>query len=397
MLKRIEKEQSGKIKVFSFDPESGSLSCSLVETNLKESELVDYLRKTEIINECDRVIINPSINGGYSAPFKIYVDITDACQMNCKHCLNNRLNGGNELSFNTLKCIADECEKLGVFYVKLGGGEPLLHPKFMETVEYFRKKGIYVSLSTNGYLIDDILGEFFKTNNIRVTVSVEGNRIIDEMIRGRGHFDVALNALEILKKHRVNTALRVTLTRYMLNREYFDELFDIARHHDVPLKVSYCRPAGLSKENECLITKNDERDYYDIMYYLNERINDYSIQMDEGMMYDQPQELDWLLYQGRMCGAANRSMHINSRAQLSPCVFMGLDYIESNSSYSFGDIEAYWVGEKGYLFKEVRNIPIPHECKACDGKCKFECLATRLHFSGKTSGYDPNCLRKRRN
>ena len=43
--------------------------------------------------------------------------------------------------------------------------------------------------------------------------------------------------------------------------------------------------------------------------------------MDEGMMFVQPVEILQKLLRGRMCGAANRSMHIDANGKVSPRIF----------------------------------------------------------------------------
>ena len=390
MLKRLEKQNDGIFKLFSFNSENGELTCQIVEPD--EQAIISSLQSAGYIGEGDRVVFNPILPDVYSAPFKIYIDITDSCQLNCKHCLTKHLNCGSELPLERLKEIADECERLGVFYVKLGGGEPLLHKNFFDVVRYFRQKGIYLSLSTNGYLVDDDMAEFLAQYNVKTTVSVEGTEKIDAFIRGEGHYDVAMNALDTLVWHNANVAMRVTLTRYLLDTDTIAELIQTAEAHNVPLKISYCRPAGSSLDNDCLITKNDHEKYLEVIKFINEQSRIHKISMDEGMMYNLPESTCKILYKGRMCGAANRSMHINTSGEISPCVFMGASYKEAGSCYAKGDINAYWSEQKGEKFRQVRSVSMPVKCQGCSRKCKYECLSTRLYFSGSFTGDDPNCL-----
>lgn len=394
MIKRLEIQDDGIIKLFSFDPKNGNLTCEILDKNIiKIQNVKSYLNDNKMLAQEDSFIFNPPIKGSYSVPLKIYIDITDACQLNCKHCLTKKLNKGNELNISTLKSIADECNKLGVFYVKFGGGEPLLHKDFFAAVQYFRSKGVFLSLSTNGYLINPQTAVFLKNNQVKTTVSVEGPKQLDEYIRGSGHYDVAISALQCLKKYDVDVSLRVTLTRYMLNRSYIDSLLNVASDFNVPLKFSYCRPAGSAIDNDCLIRYEDKDLYHNIIQYLNQKKEDHKISLDEGMMYYQPNRLDWYLYKNRICGSANRTMHINSKGQISPCVFMGPEFIEKNSNYKYGDINLYWSEKEGITFKKIRDIDMPRDCLFCTRKCKYECLATRLNVSGCFQGKDPNCLK----
>lgn len=54
------------------------------------------------------------------------------------------------MSEDTFKIIADQCGKYGAWVRVSGGGEPMLHPKAVELMEYAKKVGAKVGLITNG-------------------------------------------------------------------------------------------------------------------------------------------------------------------------------------------------------------------------------------------------------
>jgi radical SAM protein with 4Fe4S-binding SPASM domain len=53
---------------------------------------------------------------------------------------------------DTFKIIADQCGKYGAWVRISGGGEPMLHPKAIELMEYAKRVGAKVGLITNGSL-----------------------------------------------------------------------------------------------------------------------------------------------------------------------------------------------------------------------------------------------------
>ncbi len=385
-------------KLFVFDSNTGSLKA--YETNpfkLENKNLDEVLKEFNVTFDKSipyKYVINETIDRSYSFPFKLFVDITDKCQLNCEHCLTKKLNLNNELSIETLRDVIAECNEHGLFFVKIGGGEPFMHPNIYEIIEKFHQAGMYVSLSTNGILIDDTAAKVLRDNKVKVSISIEGPRNINDIIRGQGHFDIAMNALDILKKNGCNVILRVTLTRYMLNEDYLYELINLAKEKNVKLKVSYCRPAGNAIDNHLLIQYEDYEKYNSIINILNDPAYEEIIIMDEGMQIKQDPGLRELLYNGRICGAANRSMHINSEGKIAPCVFLGQNYIETNSNYQYGDILRYWSEEEGSKFNDVRIIPTPKTCENCNRLCSYECLATRLYFNNNPEINDPNCLKE---
>jgi radical SAM protein with 4Fe4S-binding SPASM domain len=54
------------------------------------------------------------------------------------------------MSENTFKIIADQCGQHHTWIRLSGGGEPMLHPKILELIEYAKKAGAKIGLITNG-------------------------------------------------------------------------------------------------------------------------------------------------------------------------------------------------------------------------------------------------------
>lgn len=92
------------------------------------------------------------------------LEITERCNYNCRHCFNAEgfRVPRSELSLPEIRHILDEAYEYGIFNVVLTGGEPMIHPDFMEIVRYISKKGMNLSeINTNGSRITkEMLEEF---------------------------------------------------------------------------------------------------------------------------------------------------------------------------------------------------------------------------------------------
>lgn len=387
-------------KLVFFNQETGIIKVKLLPEELDMKE--DNERINNIIKQCFvndkvkyKIINNSPVNGGYSSPFKLYIDITDRCQLNCKHCLTKFLNNGSEITIENIRNIANECRELGIMHVKLGGGEPILHSNFNEVLEAFTEAGCYLSISTNGYSVNEEVAKLLKKHNVKTTVSIEGNEEKNDKIRGKGHFKMAIEALKKLQKENVDVKLRVTLTREILDEELIKEIVNIGELYNTKVKFAYCRPSGNSIDNKLLINYQDYQQYFKVIQLLNSKEYKEKVLLDEGMMLEQPNSLKSYIYRNKICGAANRSMHINSNLEISPCVFLGNDYKEQEK-YEYGDIKKYWREKKGKNFRRVRDISIAKGCIDCNRICKNECTATRLFFKGTAKYADPNCIMQRK-
>lgn len=85
---------------------------------------------------------------------KIYVEITNNCNLNCDFCIGNKRDKKfiDLDTFNTLLGKLEGYTKYLYFHVM---GEPLLHPKINELIDMASKK-FNINLTTNGFLIDRI-------------------------------------------------------------------------------------------------------------------------------------------------------------------------------------------------------------------------------------------------
>ena len=89
--------------------------------------------------------------------------ITGKCNYNCRHCFNAADNSRlqSEFTLEEAERLIREAEKCGINAFTITGGEPMLHPHFMEILRSIYAHGMYVEeLNTNGsFLTQTILDE----------------------------------------------------------------------------------------------------------------------------------------------------------------------------------------------------------------------------------------------
>ena len=89
-------------------------------------------------------------------PMMCVLSFTYVCNSLCPNCpyTNSAIRAAyKDMPFmpeDTFKIIADQCGEYGAWVRISGGGEPMLHPKAVELMEYAKQKGVKVGLITNG-------------------------------------------------------------------------------------------------------------------------------------------------------------------------------------------------------------------------------------------------------
>ncbi|MCK9362513.1 MAG: tungsten cofactor oxidoreductase radical SAM maturase [Syntrophales bacterium] len=129
---------------------------------------------------------------------KLYIEPTTRCNLHCRTCIRNVWSDPEaEMSMETFRRLVEGLEVLpNLTRVDFTGlGEPLSHPNIMEMIEAMRRRGLAVSVGSNGLLLNqEKARELVRLGVDRLIVSVDGVRPETYAgIRGALLFDVIGN------------------------------------------------------------------------------------------------------------------------------------------------------------------------------------------------------------
>ena len=125
---------------------------------------------------------------GLDAPICLTWELTYACNLACVHCLSSSgKRDPRELSTQQCKDIIDELERMQVFYVNIGGGEPTVRPDFWEFVDYATAHHVGVKFSTNGVRITpEVAAKLAASDYVDVQISLDGATAeVNDAVRGQ--------------------------------------------------------------------------------------------------------------------------------------------------------------------------------------------------------------------
>jgi mycofactocin biosynthetic radical S-adenosylmethionine protein MftC len=113
---------------------------------------------------------------GLAAPICLTWELTYACNLACVHCLSSPgRRDPRELTTAECKAVIDTLQRMQVFYVNIGGGEPTVRPDFWELVDYATAHQVGVKFSTNGVKIDPGAARRLAASDyVDVQVSLDG-------------------------------------------------------------------------------------------------------------------------------------------------------------------------------------------------------------------------------
>lgn len=95
-------------------------------------------------------------------PFSVLFELTSRCNFNCIHCYLQNCHISQQLPFAEIKEILDILFENGILFLTFTGGEVFSRTDFLDIYIYAKKRGFFVEIFTNGYLINDNAINLFK-------------------------------------------------------------------------------------------------------------------------------------------------------------------------------------------------------------------------------------------
>ena len=167
-------------------------------------------------------------------PTDIHFQITDRCNLQCRHCdIWRRKSNKPELDTKEWKKVVDTLYKwLGRFNVHFCGGEPFIRNDLLEIIEYCSTKGIKTFVTTNFTLISPEMVERIVRSGL-TGISFSLDSIDSEKVKYLRSREDAFERLKILLnefklyKHRPHIAIATILMGY--NLDDIPEIIDLIR------------------------------------------------------------------------------------------------------------------------------------------------------------------------
>lgn len=168
-------------------------------------------------------------------------NITHQCNLSCRHCYAEADfdRDRKELSTDEAHQVIDDLADFNVPVILMSGGEPLCRQDFFELVEHAKAKGIRVTLSTNGTLIDEDTAKKIKASGIGyVGISFDGMQAVNDAFRGvDGAFAQALQGVRNCRAVGQRTGLRFTINQN--NYTEIPAVFDLLETEDIDRACFY--------------------------------------------------------------------------------------------------------------------------------------------------------------
>jgi mycofactocin radical SAM maturase len=326
---------------------------------------------------------------GLDAPICLTWELTYACNLACVHCLSSSgRRDPRELSTDECKAVIDELERMQVFYVNIGGGEPTVRRDFWELVDYATAHHVGVKFSTNGSRItEEAAAKLAASDYVDVQISIDGATAeVNDAVRGPGSYDTAMTAMERLSAAGFEGfKLSVVITRE--NVSQLDAFKAIADRHGAQLRLTRLRPSGRGADvwDELHPTAAQQRELYDWLVAHGEGVL-------TGDSFFHLAAYGEALPGLNLCGAGRVVCLIDPVGDVYACPFAIHDEFLAGNVRDPGGFTGVWRGSE--LFAQLREPTDGGACTSCGhyDSCRGGCMAAKFFTGLPLNGPDPECV-----
>lgn len=333
--------------------------------------------------------LTDELKRGLDAPICLTWELTYACNLDCIHCLSSSgRRDPRELDTAEAKAVIDEMREMQVFYVNIGGGEPMIRPDFFELVEYATSSGVGVKFSTNGSRIDpERARQLAAMDYLDIQISLDGaDAETNDAVRGDGSFATAIAAMENLQAADFGSfKISVVMTRH--NIPQLDQFEALADHYGAELRLTRLRPAGRGADS-----------WHDLHPLPEQQVDLYHWLLDRPMVLtgDSFFHLNALGDESlpglNLCGAGRVVCLIDPLGDVYACPFVLHDEFKAGNVRENGGFEQIW--RHSDLFRELREPQSAGACASCGqfDACQGGCMAAKFFTGMPLDGPDPECV-----
>jgi MoaA/NifB/PqqE/SkfB family radical SAM enzyme len=279
-----------------------------------------------------------------AGPSHAQIGITNACPQNCEYCYN-KTRSGKVMDTETIKRAIRDLKEIGVFWIGLTGGEPLLNKDIVEIVESIGDDCAAKLFTTGCTLTKQKAHDLKNAGLFSVSISLDHwiEAEHDQIRRYKGAFRTALRAIDTFRSiGGIHVGVSAVLSKEMVKQNMVEEYLGFLQSLGIhEAWLSETKPSAAAYWKKDLVISQEERS---MLFHLQDRYN------KKGHM-----TVNYLGHfedaQHFGCSAGHKMIYIDSFGEVSPCVFIPM---------TFGNVKEQSVKD---IYKEMRALfPTEDNC-----------------------------------
>ncbi len=319
-----------------------------------------YLRKFTVLDVDGKLVLHshlPPINSrAYSrflehhlltksiAPSHAQIGVTNICPQGCEYCYNKNRRG-ELMDLETIQRVVRELKELGVFWIGITGGEPLLNKNLAKIVEKIGDDCAAKLFTTGITLTKQRALDLKNAGLFSVSVSLDHRNEAehDRIRKYPGAYRIAMDAIEIFKNvGGIHVSVSSVLPRESLNEGFLEGYLAFLENLGIhEAWLSEAKPSSAEFWRRDFVITPEE---HELLLAVQDRYNKRG-----GMTVNYLGHFEDARHFG--CTAGHKMIYVDPFGDVSPCVFVPMTFGNVNRS-SIRDIYAAL----------VERFPTENEC-----------------------------------
>jgi MoaA/NifB/PqqE/SkfB family radical SAM enzyme len=276
------------------------------------------------------------VEDGFRPPFVMILSPTLHCNLRCKGCYTLGYGTKPELPYELVKKVLGECQKIGIHFITVLGGEPFVYPNLFQMIEEHPE--IFFQVYTNGTLMTrEKAKRLSDLGNAMVVISIEGYEKETDRWRGKGVYQKIMNAFDDLRETRVLIGTSATVTKENVDVVASEEFVDFMLEKGTFAQMYFLYIPVNGQADFSLMVTPEQRNHLrkQVMYFRDTKPMFFLDFWNDGP------HINGCIAGGR------RYFHLNAKGDVEPCVYT---HIATDNIYNTTLSEAL----NSPLFRSIR-------------------------------------------
>jgi radical SAM protein with 4Fe4S-binding SPASM domain len=297
------------------------------------------------------------------------IEVTRRCPLTCAHCYNRLPMGDqearlNELTYDEHCRILDEITEAGCLWLLFTGGEIFARKDFLDIYFYAKKKGLLITLFTNGILLNPEIADYlaeWRPFSIEITLYGRTKETYERITGIPGSYEKCMKGIHLLLERGLPLKLKTMVIT--INKH---EIWDMKRFTEEELGLEFRFDGVINPCIDCsqkpLSVRLSPQEVVELDLQDPKRMSEWRrfCEKFNGPSHT-PEHFDELYH----CGGGVNSFAIDPYGRLNMCVLSNGDAYNLRKG-------SFWEGWKNFVCN-LRRKKITRQTKCVDCEVKAMC------------------------